>query len=170
MTIICVRDGVMAADSAVWCGDTIIGHHEKITRTSGYELVGCAGSFAAARRFLEWYGQCGFYGVQDADPFDAHAGDDGFSALILHPRGTLYCGLTGLIVSEKMFPWSLAGDATAVAVATGALMMGATAQQAVEICIERASYAAGKVQVMKLTNQHGDESHGESSQHEVEAV
>jgi hypothetical protein len=37
MTIICYRDGILAADSAVWQGDTIAGHREKIRIPEGDE-------------------------------------------------------------------------------------------------------------------------------------
>lgn len=170
MTIICVRDGIMAADSAVWSGDVVVGHAIKILRGRGNALIGCAGAFAATKRFRDWWADVGPYSARyGIETFLPNASEDsGFAALVLDPDGVLYFDEKGNVIDESGFPFSVTGDDTAIAIATGAMCAGASAAEAVEICIKRASYARGTVQVMSLQKQEGD--HGESSRQEAGAV
>ena len=54
MTIICYRDGVMAADSASFSGDIVSAHVRKITRSPTGALIGVSGDTKDVMAFLRW--------------------------------------------------------------------------------------------------------------------
>ena len=140
MTVIAYRDGIMAADSGVWCGDILVGHnHEKITRLPDGALLGCCGLTPNIRAAIQWLA----YGGDKPDPVE-----EGEFGAILARRGLVE------EVTHKMASYPLAGDifchGSHSEFMFGAMAAGASAEDAVRIAIQRCRYAAGDVHVMKL--------------------
>lgn len=149
MTIICVRDGVMAADSMSVLGghlrSTVVAGGAKITRLRRHtwegSLVGCAGYTAIIHQFLQWA-----EGNLDQRPVDIPA--DEFDILMLKPDGSLWRW------DEKLRCYPLVDDFYAIGrpweFAMGCMAAGCSAQQAVELSIKHSCSAGGAVQVEHL--------------------
>jgi hypothetical protein len=139
MTVIVCRDGVMAADSAVWAGDIFSGHDRKITRLADGRLVGSAGWRPEIERFLRWLG-----GSEAKPP---PVGDCDFAALIL-----ARCGIWRVNHKFDLYRhiggWAVEGAHDEFLL--GALAAGASAAEAVRLAIIYCRRAGGEVQVERL--------------------
>lgn len=148
MTIVCYRDGIMAADTAVWSGEIVSGFVRKITRARNGALVGAAGGTVTCRAFLRWAeGQTSWPETYEfpCEPDE----DDDFGALIVEPSGDVI-----FVEQNGRFGRGMASDCHAIGAAAdlglGAMLGGASAQEAVRICIERHAYAGGTVESLSL--------------------
>lgn len=141
MTVICYKDGIIAADSAIWRGDDLSGYIDKIGSlkvSGGTALFGACGDMSEIQHFLEWC-RNGRQGDLFADKKERD-----FSGIYIEP--------TGAIVQYEhdggicRFP---SGTFTAVGsghrMAFGAMAAGASAIKAVQIAIKRHAYCGGPV-------------------------
>lgn len=130
MTIIVYRDGIMAADSLVTGDDLRQGRSTKIIRTREGWLAGGSGTLAAATLFLEW-----MRAGHKAGEMDTVGAADNLNAVAISPAGLIFsvdgCGVLSPIQDE----FFAVGSGRTIAI--GALEMGATAEQAVEVTIRR---------------------------------
>ena len=139
MTVIVCRDGVMAADSAVWQGSIIAGHTEKIHRLRDGRLFGGAGqrpSLLACRQWLNGEAE---------KPADEEVGM--FGAILLGP-GALHKIDHCFRIYDAAATWAVEGAHSEFLL--GALMAGASAEEAVRLAIIVGDSAGGDVQVERL--------------------
>lgn len=137
MTIICVKDGVIAADSGVWHGNIHSGSMLKIRRMP--ETIGggyAAGSGGAARVSAA-------LDLVEAQGLAARIpDDDGISLIWLRGDGTVWA-----IEKEASFqihaPFHAEGSGKAVAL--GAMAAGASAEEAVRISCDLEQNCRGPV-------------------------
>lgn len=148
MTIIVYRDGIMAADSQITGGGTVYGHKRKIFRTKDGCLGAAAGHVGACYLFKTW---------ADGDDRDylrlsefVSEEPNQFGAILVKPTGfVMNFDAKGRRVDVDS-PWSVHGCAEEMAI--GALAMGATAAEAVEICMKYDTGCGGDLQVESLDN------------------
>lgn len=142
MTIVAYKDGVMAADTAFWCGPVIEGHATKIRRLKNGALVGCSGDGTIYQWFFDWIENHG--AKSDREKPDA----GGFGALVVTPDGEV------IRYGENCLPITLTGPFFAMGAgatfAMGAMAAGASAEEAVRLTIENTDTAAGNIQVERL--------------------
>lgn len=148
MTIICARDGVLAADSSTWIGELTFASLEKIARLSDRSLIAAAGLVTDAMRIRKWAEEncrnpSGWGGFVEFDGDD----DDAPGALWLRHDGLWHIGKTGE-------PWKLdepfAAEGSHCEYALGLLTMGASAEEAVRLCVKHGAWARDPVVVKRL--------------------
>lgn len=144
MTIIAYRDGVMAADSAIWSGGSIIaGHMRKIVRHPDGSLAAATGEASLLAWFLE---RIETGEILQSPPKDET--QEGFNGLLVRPNGDVYrCGVNMLLYPING-PWQAVGGPTAFL--SGALAAGATAEEAVHLALKFTDGGGGDVQVERL--------------------
>lgn len=142
VTIIAYKDGVMAADTATFQGDLKIARTSKIVRRADGALAGASGRTGTIQKFNVWF-LAGASGE-----FDPKCEEDGFMAIMISAAG---------IVSKMNF----AGEIYSVYApfyangapedfALGAMAAGASAEEAVKLCIEYSDGCGGDVQVEEI--------------------
>lgn len=141
MTVICYRDGIMAADTAIWQADIFVAETMKIIRTAAGELVACAGEKPDIEAFENW-SRTGF--ASDLRPRET----EDFGAIVVRRDGRISrfdCNMRGY--DDTNF-WAVEG---CHAEFMSALMLaGYSAEAAVEMAIKHCAFAGGEVQVEKL--------------------
>ncbi len=139
VTVIAVRDGVMASDSLGTLGKTTPYRCEKIYRIRG-QLVGVAGETHGCMAFVELFRNSG------ADP-EEYEFDDA-AALVLRSDGRIFiydeCGWPDPVF-ESFFAIGSGAD-----IALGAMHAGFTAVQAVEAAIRWNVNCGGNVASLSL--------------------
>lgn len=144
MSTIVYRDGVMAADSRAYSGNSSpIGHKMKIRRLSDGSLVGvstCKPGLSEA--FMKW--------LEDgADVDHGLYGDIDLAALVVRPNGEVYYYFDGLYPSGPLIaPWFAVGSGERYAM--GALEMGADAVRAAEVAAVLDTMSAPPVTALEL--------------------
>ena len=154
MTIICIRNGVVASDTGGFSGTLISSHDcEKATvlRSGTYHggIIGAAGPSWWTQEIKRWAeGDCTL-------PCPVTDEDDHGQAVILlpnQPRGLLQHMLR--IDSPDFKPYVSVAEFLAIGgpseFAFGAMAAGATAVQAVNLCFHHTSYAAGRISTLVL--------------------
>jgi hypothetical protein len=151
VTIVVLRDGIMAADTAVWNGDAINGHVRKIRRLPDGSLVGSGGSPGYAEWFSAWLVERLDATLLSFASASAPAipEDTGFGAIWLRQDGVVWKFNHSVLPYVSVGPWDLVG-AEGQDIAIGALGMGATAEQAVRVVLAHSKHAGGDVQVERL--------------------
>lgn len=125
MTTIVYRDGVMAADTAIFDRDCYCGEMIKIFRSPDGSLGGVAGCAGDLAIFRDWFIQT-YEGVGVP-----HFKDEDSEGLIIRPDGSvLWVGFGGKIV-PVVAPYQAIGSGFRIAM--GALAAGVSASRAVEI-------------------------------------
>ena len=132
MTTAVYRDGVLAADSVVFDRDCYCGDVVKV-RKSGLYLMTAAGSLACVLKFFEWV-ERGRPETKDDRP---RLSSD-FEGLCVNSCGDIMWYGEDLIGQPIKSPYIAIGSGFKIAM--GALAMGATAQQAVEVCCDLDAY------------------------------
>ena len=149
MTIICVKDGVVAADGSVWqCDGRILVSKtsRKLCRALDGAIAGAAGAAMNTQRFHEWFAGSTAETRSSPPAFDK---DAGFSAVWLDRGGEMWrLDWSGMVYRLEGQDVSAIGAAEEMAL--GAMYAGASAEQAVRICVERHDCAAGEVFVERL--------------------
>jgi ATP-dependent protease HslVU (ClpYQ) peptidase subunit len=134
-TIVATKDRIVA-DSKTSNGD-VKWPSRKIDRV-GERLFGCAGDVASIERFLKW--------IRNGDR-RPRIGRDEFAALEVNPGGLF-------LWDEHLVPMLIDRDHHAIgsgaSAAFGALAMGATPEQAVEIACQIDDKSEGPLQVERL--------------------
>ena len=155
MTIICVKDGVIAADGACWYGGVKAELSKlKIVRSHDGALGGSVGDASYTEFFRVWFAgtsareERGHYRPKD-DPL-VIGGDEKreFRAMWIEPDGDV------IVMEKDGRPYLVGRELHAIGaaqeMAMGAMYAGASAEQAVRICVERSDAAGGEVFVERL--------------------
>lgn len=146
MTIICIKDGIVAADTGGFQGPVMIENAvAKIVKSYDGALGGACGESSATAAFRHWFRISinkqarSNYGV-DRLTFEK---DTDFDSMWLEPNGEIWR------MDWAGRPWKFSDNFAAIGapyeMALGAMLAGASAAEAVRICIERHAYAAGDV-------------------------
>jgi ATP-dependent protease HslVU (ClpYQ) peptidase subunit len=128
MTVIVYRDGVMAADTRAWSGDSVpVGWKKKIRRLEDGRLVGCScPEVGVPNAFLDW--------IAAGAPEDAKPkidDNEGLSGLVVDAQGQGWLYTANMQCSGPIHaPYFAIGSGEKYAL--GALAMGATAEEAVQ--------------------------------------
>ncbi len=171
MTIIAIRDNIIAADGAIFCSTLVdVTSVKKITRAADGALGACAGPTSVCQLFrnlflnsIEYQRAPGNVLVAD---LKSMLGDEGFQAIWLEPTGEIRRMRENGLVSDCGETMAAVGSSEEFAI--GAMRAGASAEEAVRLCIEFTVYAAGEVQVEHLTPAAVVEQEPESSVNETE--
>lgn len=144
MTVIVFRDGVMAADSAVWQGDIIAGYRRKIRRLPDGSLFASCGRQSHGDACFQWLSE------HAGDPDKRPPADEEkmFGALIITTSGVMKIEHDMRVFAAIPAPYYVEG--AHLEFLHGALTMGATAEEAVRLAIQFGDSAAGEVQVERL--------------------
>lgn len=142
MTLIAYRDGIMSADTGVWFGDACMPWAEKLARApDGMTLYGVAGDAAQGHTFLRWVDE----GCQGEPPKpDWEKDRSSFTAMFVskHAPGLVNIyGARGIEQYEAPYFAIGAGSEGALC----AMLLGATAAQAIEAALVHCSGVAGTV-------------------------
>lgn len=139
MTTIAFKDGVLASDSLVTSGGQRDGLTRKIWR-HGRLLVGGAGSTSICHRFYEWVragmrGRCPVEGTNNANGF------------VIAPTGEV-------VVWGSQGPWlnttGMVAFGTGGDLAMGAMLAGASAEEAVAVAIKLDVHSGGPIRSLSL--------------------
>lgn len=144
MTTIAVSRSEMAADSRTANEDGLIISDEtqKIVRIGG-DIIGCEGDDDYITEFLTWYD--GDFSPQGRPEGIEH---NQFAAVVLTAGGQLIKYFARCYPLVHSGPWLTLGSGQDIA--TGALAMGATPKQAVEIACRYNVWTGGPVVVERL--------------------
>ena len=138
MTTIAANLKEMAADTRLTWDDESTSPGIKIERVHS-EIIGIAGDVAAGNRYLDWY-RAGSKGRKPKVTKD-------FKALRLNKEG-LYLVDHDLVWVKVDAPFYAIGSGAQLAI--GALEMGATPKQAVEIAAKHDNYTGGQITTLEL--------------------
>lgn len=128
MTTIVYRNGVLAGDRRAYSGEkTPIGSKRKVHRLEDGTLFGCSSSNVGADALIKRWIAKGCPPPEGGEPIPDH-----FQVLIVRPNGEVFYAKNNLDLSGPLeAPFFAIGSGEAFAL--GALEMGASAVQAVEI-------------------------------------
>jgi hypothetical protein len=153
LTIICIKDGVVAADGSSYQGNLIVDRNrKKIVRSKDGAVGAGAGVSGDTRRFREWFVNSSKEERLSTGPISALTTDkdSGFEAVWTELDGVIwnvhFDGKPhefGSAIATCGSPWQLA---------RGAMLAGASAEEAVRICIEHHDSASGEVQIERLAD------------------
>lgn len=142
MTTIAYRNGVLAADTGMTVGNTVVGNTVKIVRRDDGCMAGAAGFAGYAGSFLRW-----FMAGQIGDPPEAKSEDNVLDrGVIFRPDGAML-----VFEPEGMFemtaPYYAFGCGRCEAL--GAMFAGADAEAAVRAAIAHDAHTSGDVTVLR---------------------
>jgi len=141
MTTICYRDGVLAADTAIFDRGCYQGETVKIFRASDGRIGGLAGCFGDSAMFRDWFAKGATGEVPEFKDGDSEG-------LIVYPGGKVeWVGQKQKRI-EMFAPFHALGSGFCVAL--GALYAGASAQRAVEIAGTLDNHTRGPFTVFRL--------------------
>lgn len=151
MTIIAVKEGVMAADSVVRAGDLLASvAFPKIVRLPDGRIIGTAGVVVDCYAVQQWF----LNGEPETRPalYGTRAENNEVDILMLRPDGT--CWRNGVGV-DGFYPQpnpTTIGGYHASLVAEAAMACDRSAQQAVQLVCDMLAGFGGPVQVERLLN------------------
>lgn len=140
MTVIVCRDDVMAADTAIWRGNVIIGYRQKIKRLHDGRLFAGSGVSGVILHCCDW--------LDGLVEKPAPVSDGDFDGLILGADGALRVDYGFRVYETAQNDFAFAGSHSELLL--GALAAGASAEEAVRIAIKYGDAAGGEVQVERL--------------------
>jgi hypothetical protein len=146
MTVIAVKDGVMAADSHVFSGGTrhiLPPGQSKIWRSVRYGIVGTCGDSVDGQAIRRWVAD----GMDFSNPPQLRNkidDDESVCWLWLKPDGTCWRYGADMLGYEVSTPTAL-GYESACIMSETAMACGLTAVQAVELTISRCVWVGGDV-------------------------
>ena len=151
MTIVCYKDGTLAADTAIWNGDTLTGHATKIVKNRHNYLVGATGDYPICQDFISWVEEH-LGDIEELGDFPVPDEGADIAGIIISPEDivTHYDG-NGYPIVGIVSPYYAEGLGADMAI--GAMAAGATAEQAVQICIDHLARVGGSVDTVRLGNQ-----------------
>jgi 20S proteasome alpha/beta subunit len=154
VTIICIKNGIIAADGGVFCQHVIDATDvKKIFRAADGALGACAGPTSVCEYFRRQLFENSNVGDRRiggrlVSGFKELLEDDAFQAIWLEPTGEIRRMRENGVVSGR--GEAMAAVGTSEDFAMGAMRAGASAEEAVRLCIEFTVYAAGEVQIEHL--------------------
>jgi hypothetical protein len=141
MTTIAYRNGVMAADSAIFDRGCHVGECVKIFRAPSGIIGGAAGCLGDLCALRDWI-------LGDCDGKPPEFGDEDSEGLVVHPTGVVeWIGPKQKRIEHRS-EFHVIGSGFRIAM--GAMHMGATAFQAVEIAAKLDSYTRGPITTIGL--------------------
>lgn len=141
MTTIVYRDGIMAADTAVFDRGTYCGKATKIWRNSAGWLFGGAGALGDIAIYRDWF-MAGMTG--ETPKFEENRSE----GLAVDPEGRMFWHGTESRHVQIEGPYAAIG--TGFQIALGALYMGATAEQAVEMACDLDAITRRPTTILRL--------------------
>lgn len=142
MTAIAYRDGVLAADTAGWYGDIVYWHFSKIFRFSDGTLFAAMGQAEYWDAFVKGR-------IKNEEPTEIPEKDEDFYGILILPCGKVqFLGRSFKPHDAGVAPFYAIG--AHVEFLTGAMAAGASAEEAVRLCIEYCAHAAGEVRIERL--------------------
>ena len=146
MTIITYKDGIMAADSASFRGYMMVSHNnQKIIKTKKGYLVGASGKSVVCDAFRKWATE-----HHDNNPdLEWVSDDDEFQGIIVIDDRIVF-EYFGKDTNPTIGNTEYYSIGAAYEMALGAMHAGASAEQAVAICIKYHAYCAGEIKTLKL--------------------
>lgn len=146
MTTIAYRDGILAADQAIFDRDTYCGQTVKIHRASCGAIGGLAGCFGDSSTFREWMSRAVIvdFNLNEPPAFK----DESSEALVVKPDGSVYWIGPGKRWAQQHGAFFAIGSGFRVAM--GALAAGASASEAVSIACDLDCYTRGPVDTLEL--------------------
>lgn len=142
MTTIVYRDGIMAADTAIFDRGTYCGTGRKIARAPDGTLGGGAGAWGDVAALLDWIDT----GAEGSPP--KIDGDAESEYLWARTNGDIWWAGPGSLPTLVNSPWAAVGSGFRIAM--GALAHGATAEQAVLICADLDNLTRRPIDVLHL--------------------
>lgn len=128
----------MAGDTKISAGSSVTGQMIKVKKIKGW-LAGGSGNAASIAQFFRW--------VQEGRNPDA-AKIENFSGLLVDPKGKVFQ------VEDELFPYEVTADFYATGSAheflKGAMAMGATPEEAVELAKVHDTGCGGDTTVVRL--------------------
>lgn len=145
MTAIAYKAGILAADSAIWAGNTICGYQRKIAMR-GSILIAGAGDPAVVEWFLSTHELTTAW---TGDPLPLpKVTSQSFGGLIIHGDCVFSVNEHGLVTRLMAQAYHVLGRP--LDFLTGAMAAGAAPEQAVKLAIEMTDGAGGEVHVERL--------------------
>ena len=142
MTIICYRDGVMAADSAAGqYSIRLAASVQKILKTPGGELVASCGPSTDGQAFRRWV-------LAGRDEMKKPDLSSNFCGLLVEADGVVKEYDGRMDWAEMTAPFFVLGSGAETAF--GAMAFGASAIEAVEIAIKYCEGCGGPIQIERL--------------------
>lgn len=147
MTVVVYKNGVMAADSASFTGGRIfVASHPKVVRAPSGAIAGAAGNVIDCVKFNAWFED----GANAREkPKFSGSGDDEIHVLMAMPDGRLWRGYAELDFHEVTSPYSV-GELVAATFCDGAMLAGASAEDAVTLAIRHCIHIGGPVLSVSL--------------------
>jgi hypothetical protein len=155
VTVICIKDSVIAADGACWYGSVKAElSKQKVVRSLDGALGAAVGDSSYTEFFRVWFASTGrreergFYRPK-GDPLVIVKDDEhSFGAMWVEPDGEV------VMLENDGRPYLVGRGPHAIGpakeMAFGAMYAGASAEEAVRICVERHDCAGGEVFVERL--------------------
>ncbi len=134
------KDGVMCSDSQVQVGTLRTGTMKKVFKTKDGWLVGGAGDCNEIQRFFKWM-------EGDRNPDEALKFEN-MSGIVVSPKGEVFWADSNLDLYSTDVEFAAVGSGEKLAI--GAMAMGASAEEAVRVCIKYDTGCGGKIQKVKL--------------------
>lgn len=140
MTTIATDGKSMAGDSR-GCANNVIrcDNEQKLYRLTDGRIIGFCGTAGAARDYIAW--------LEDAAGGDKPKIEDDFSALVLTPEGVVQVHCNCALPDNTDLPVTIGSGG---AIALGAMLAGASPEEAVAISAQRDPFTGGKTTVLHL--------------------
>lgn len=142
MTIVAYRNGILAADSAIYAGSVYAGIMLKLARSPYGTIAGAAGRTGICVRFRKW-----IEGGLSGD-FDPKSDESDFGAILAEPDAPVMRMQNDGVMVQIDGPFHAEG--TGEGLALGAMAAGASAEEAVRIAIEYDAYCGGPISILRL--------------------
>jgi hypothetical protein len=129
----------MCSDSLIQAEGVRTGSGKKITKTKDGWLAGAAGNYSEVSAFLIW--------AEERNP-DEVLKLKNLGGILVSPEGKVFC------IDDDLLPYEVRNDfhvqGSGFEIATGALAMGANAEEAVKVTIKYSTSCGGKIQKVSL--------------------
>ena len=143
MTTIVYKDGVLAGDTLISEGDHFYGHRSKIFDLELW-IVGIAGASMLYDEFLK------FVMGHEFNKEAFKAADLQFKAIVIDKHTKKVSCYEKELIEDGDIKTDFIAFGSGAAIAKGALLMGATAKQAVECAAKLDHYTGGEIQEIKV--------------------
>ena len=126
MTTIAYRDGILAADTAIFDRGVYCGATQKIVRAPDGTMGGGAGALGEVKAALQW--------IKNGATGDPPKLSDDSEVIVIRPDGSVWWLGSGSEWTQINAEYVAIGSGFRIAL--GAMAAGATAQRAIEICAD----------------------------------
>ena len=147
MTSIAFVKNTMASDSIITDGCDIVGSVAKIKKVKGY-LIGACGDGDVAAWFLDNFTPDIITKKHRIAPPVSMTKEDEFEGIIVTPKGKIYLYTSKFMLLPISAKYIATGSGQPIAL--GAMAVGASAIEAIKVCIKHDKNSGGRVQSIKL--------------------